>query len=69
MNSSKKLLDDDGKDYKTVPQMDLKKTIVPISKVLDELNSWYATESKYDDKYFNKTKEELEKLKTIVRKR
>ncbi|MEL0035807.1 MAG: hypothetical protein VW882_05330, partial [Gammaproteobacteria bacterium] len=33
--SSKKLLDDDGKDYKTafIPQMDLKKTIVPISMV------------------------------------
>ena len=68
--SSKKLLDDDGKDYKTafIPQMDLKKTIVPISKVLDELNSWYATESKYDDKYFNKTKEELEKTKNDSKK-
>ena len=32
--SSKELLNDDGKDYKTafIPQMDLKKTIVPISK-------------------------------------
>ena len=57
-------------DYKTafIPEMDLKKTIVPISTILDDLNSWYATESKYEDKYFNKTKEELEKAKKIVRK-
>ena len=69
--SSKELLNDDGMDYKTafIPEMDLKKTIVPISTILDDLNSWYATESKYEDKYFNKTKEELEKrLKMIVRK-
>ena len=41
--SSKKLLDDNGKDYKTafIPEMDLKKTIVPISKVLEDLNDWY----------------------------
>ena len=60
--SSKELLNDDGMDYKTafIPEMDLKKTIVPISTILDDLNSWYATESKYEDKYFNKTKEELE---------
>ena len=68
--SSKELLNDDGKDYKTafIPQMDLKKTIVPISKVLEELNDWYLKESKYDDKYFNKTKEELEKAKNDSKK-
>ena len=68
--SSKELLNDDGKDYKTafIPQMDLKKTIVPISKVLEELNDWYLKESKYDDKYFNKTKEELEKTKNDSKK-
>ena len=68
--SSKELLNDDGMDYKTafIPQMDLKKTIVPISTILDDLNSWYATESKYEDKYFNKTKEELEKTKNDSKK-
>ena len=68
--SSKELLNDDGKDYKTafIPEMDLKKTIVPISTILDDLNSWYATESKYEDKYFNKTKEELEKAKNDSKK-
>ena len=68
--SSKELLNDDGMDYKTafIPEMDLKKTIVPISKILDDLNSWYATESKYEDKYFNKTKEELEKAKNDSKK-
>ena len=36
MKSSKELLNDDGMDYKTafIPEMDLKKTIVPISKIL-----------------------------------
>ena len=68
--SSKELLNDDGMDYKTafIPEMDLKKTIVPISTILDDLNSWYATESKYENKYFNKTKEELEKAKNDSKK-
>ena len=68
--SSKKLLDDNGKDYKTafIPEMDLKKTIVPISKVLEDLNDWYKKESQYEDRYFNKTKEELEKSKNDSKK-
>ena len=68
--SSKKLLNDDGKEYRTafIPELDLKKTVVSTSSLLDDFNKHYSDKKRGDTTFFDKTLEELNKTKNDSKK-
>ena len=68
--SSKKLLNDDGKEYRTafIPELDLKKIVVSTSSILDDFNKHYSDKKRDDTKFFDKTLEELNKTKNDSKK-
>ena len=68
--SSKKLLNDDGKEYRTafIPELDLKKIVVSTSSILDDFNKHYSDKKRDDTKFFDNTLEELNKTKNDSKK-
>jgi len=54
--------------YSNIPSVDLKKVIVPTKEILDIFKNHYFNEKKHDDKYWNKTLNELNKTKTDSKK-
>ena len=54
--------------YSNIPSVDLKKIIVPTKEILDIFKNHYLIEKKHDDKYWNKTLNELNKTKTDSKK-
>ena len=54
--------------YSNIPSVDLKKVIVPTKEILDIFKNHYLDEKKSDDKYWNKTLDDLNKTKSDSKK-
>jgi hypothetical protein len=70
VKSAENMLDKDAGTYQysNIPSVDLKKVIVPTKEILDIFKNHYLNEKKDDDKYWNKTLNELNKTKTDSKK-
>jgi hypothetical protein len=70
VKSTENMLDKDAGNYQysNIPSVDLKKVIVPTKEILDIFKNHYLNEKKHDDKYWNKTLNELNKTKTDSKK-
>ena len=70
VKSTENMLDKDAGTYQysNIPSVDLKKVIVPTKEILDIFKNHYLNEKKHDDKYWNKTLNELNKTKTDSKK-
>ena len=70
VKSTENMLDKDAGTYQysNIPSVDLKKIIVPTKEILDIFKNHYLNEKKHDDKYWNKTLNELNKTKTDSKK-
>ena len=70
VKSTENMLDKDAGNYQysNIPSVDLKKVIVPTKEILDIFKNHYLNEKKSDDKYWNKTLNELNKTKTDSKK-
>ena len=68
--SMKKMLDTQAGEYSysNIPKADLGKIIVPSKKILEIFSTHYLEEKKYDNKYWDKTLEELNKTKSDSKK-
>ena len=69
--SSKQFLNNDGKEYRTgfIPELDMKKIIVPSSTILDIFKNHYSDQIKSEGSiYFDKTLEEFNKTKNDSKK-
>ena len=69
--SSKQFLNNDGKEYRTgfIPELDMKKIIVPSSTILDIFKNHYSDQVKSDGSVYSiKTLEELTKTKNDSKK-
>ena len=68
--SMKKMLDTQAGEYSysNIPKADLEKIIVPSKKILEIFSTHYLGEKKYDNKYWDKTLEELNKTKSDSKK-
>ena len=69
--SSKQFLNNDGREYRTgfIPELDMKKIIVPSSTILDIFKNHYSDQIKSEGSiYFDKTSEEFNKTKNDSKK-
>jgi len=70
IKSTANMLDKDAGTYQysNIPSVNLKKVIVPTKEILDIFKNHYLDEKKSDDKYWNKTLDELNKTKSDSKK-
>jgi len=70
VKSTANMLDKDAGTYQysNIPSVNLKKVIVPTKEILDIFKNHYLDEKKSDDKYWNKTLDELNKTKSDSKK-